>query len=808
MAKVNPYQEQIAPRGVLEEQDTPELEGAGIGRAGVALGAAVGRAGQWIDNMRDDQAKLWATTATAEAEVKLRQNMLNRRNTLDPTSPTYGSDIEGYTNGTMEDTQQAQQDLMDKAPNDRSRQYIALHMASTRVRLMGDALNVQADLNAQYSVDIAQNGIKASSDNLAANPANDTYDDIVGRTAHTIGSLSTVDPGTKQKLIESARHTFGTVQVASVIARDPQGFLQAVGATGGVTTTRGAVKGAVPTGASVPAQPDMLAAANQALSSGKSPVEALQSVTAKFPDQAQKFAFVLSSDGKSFLDRGSPAGSDVPQVQPLDDQAIAQAKVPLNGWGELTWPEKVQAVRQAEAAVGKGLADDRGALARELQDANATALAGKVYPGLDSPRYSEANLVRVFGADQGGRAWRDLQYNQQVGAAVSQMDTMPAAQRAATLTALQPAGGEDFAAKQPHFEAAVRAAQQVAEQQFKAPIDYAIEHGIGNAKPLDFTSPEALMTGLRDRTEVTDIMRKDYGVPAKVFTAGEVDQLAGALGSLAGGDRIKYLMGVRAGLADPGKFGTAMNQLAPKNPLLAYAANMAVQPAFVDIDGKKVPSNDIASKIADGDIILNGRSLDRQMAKGDDPSMPSGSSAVKFDDKSFQLAFSGVLPPTAFQSPDAQQSAATEREIYNAVKAYYVADSYAQGKPLSAIDAKGVKTAIQAVTGGVWKGVGDGGVLMAPFGTDMTTFQQQWEPRATQAITAAGFSADDAARTLDQARPVNLGDGKYGFMVGTRLLQNPNTGDKVVVDYRRPFAGTPSAPKLGDIPAQYQQAPY
>lgn len=799
MARVIPYSEQQEAQGINRSEATDRLTGVAIGRAVAGLGESIGAFGARQRAVEDDQAKMWAATATAEKEVELRKQIADKVNSLDPTAPDYADQIAGFTDWAHQQTDAATDDLMTRAPNDSARRYVDYHMASTKVRTLDAAMGTQADLNAAYTLQIANNGVKANTDVLAANPSNDTYADLIERTRQTVGSLDTIDPNTKIKLIDQAESTYANVQLASLVAHDPEGFLKTVNAEGGYTNSRGVPHGAVPTGAQ--AQPEMLAFANAQLDAGKSPVDALTTLMAKYPDQADKFTFAIPEGGNRFVDKGAAAG--VPQVQPLDDQAIANANPGIAGWAKLTWPEKVKYVRQAEAALGKQMAEDRGALTRELRDASATLQAGQDYPGLNSPRYSEANLVRVFGQDEGGRAYRELRYDATVGQARQQIDVMPAAQRAATLDRLAPVGGTDFAAKQQAFGAVQEAAARAEREQQAAPIEYAITHGIGGAQPLDFSQP--LAPQLSARVKVAQTMAGDYGTKAEIYTAQEVDQLANALGNMSGKDRIATLASIRVGLSDPRAFGVAMNQLAPKNPNLAYAGNLAARGGTAFVDGKPVAAADVAATIADGDIILNGRSLDKQMAKGDDPSMPGGSKATNFKEADFRTYFQQTLGG-AFRTPDAQLSAATEQSVYNAVKAYYAADSYRQGKPLDQIDASGVKRAIEAVVGSPWQK--NGGTLLAPYGMPVEQFQSQWNVRAEAAIKAAGYDDTATGRFLDRAVPVNLADGKYGFQVGTGLLADPKTGRKVIVDYSQPFTAPTQAqsPLARDFGAAFRSA--
>jgi hypothetical protein len=185
--------------------------------------------------------------------------------------------------------------------------------------------------------------------------------------------------------------------------------------------------------------------------------------------------------------------------------------------------------------------------------------------------------------------------------------------------------------------------------------------------------------------------------------------------------------------------------------------------------------------VLDGDRILN-KQFDT--SKGNDVPMPSGANAVKINETQFASAFSQALPATAFQSPNAAQAAGQQKEIFNAVKDYFVSQAYHQGKPMDQIDPKDVKAAVDAVTGGVVKQ--SGGALMLPYGMKAQDFQSQWNARRDAALAAAGHSKEDIDRTGANLLPINAGDGKYRFMNGTNLLIDPHTGQPVTVDYAQP----------------------
>src|SRR5690348_4010695 len=474
MPRVQPYVEQVAATGHNTDFQDPNPADAGLGEAARSIGNSSGRLGREHQAVEDDQGRMWAANATAQNEVAQQKVQADRVNSLDPSAPDYVDQVNALPDTADADYQASTQQLMEDAPNNAARKYVTMHAAGGRIRTMASAINTTADLNASYAVSQVDQSVKSNSDIIAGSPDNATFQDINDRHRQTIMDLTTIDPKTKLRLADQSTHAFSLTQVQATAAINPTAFLQSVNAQGGSTTRNGAVHGAVPgmpgaapdvnpaNPAGLPAQPELLAFANQQIAAGKSPDEAMQAAMAdpRFKDVADKFSFQIPKGGTQFVDNGKPAATD-PQVQPLTDDAIAIAKPPIAGWDNLTWPEKVAAVRGAESAAGKGLAEDRGVLTRQLKDANAALLSGQQYPDMGAPRFSEDNLKRVFGDDVGARAAQELQYSAHVGQFSQLAATMPVAQRSATLEALKPVPGDGFAEAQQTYQVALQAAANV-----------------------------------------------------------------------------------------------------------------------------------------------------------------------------------------------------------------------------------------------------------------------------------------------------------------------------------------------------------
>jgi hypothetical protein len=530
----------------------------------------------------------------------------------------------------------------------------------------------------------------------------------------------------------------------------------------------------------------MLSIANAALAKGANPSEAIASAFAQVKP-AGGVKLVLAPDGKSFIDNGVAPTSQDPQVQPLSEQAIAASQPPMAGWKNLGFGEKVQLVRQAEGLVGKQLASTRGSGQVQFQDAMASFSAGQDYP--DVEKLKAQNLV-TLPPEEAQRKNDALDAGRQFAGFKAQVATMPDAQAQAWIDQHKPEGGDEFAIKEPLYKMALAAFGSAQNDRRTKPTDFAVTNKIADAAPLDLSDPAKFGAGLRQRVAVNATMQRDYGAPASIFTKAEVPQVMQAMDKLSSHDAVSYMGSMATALGNTRDYQTAMSQIGQKNPTLAYVGHLAQTGAQVVVGDKPMAATDIAAAVLDGDRILN-KQFDT--SKGNDVPMPSGANAVKINENQFAAAFSQALPATAFQSPNAAQAAGQQKEIFNAVKDYFVSQAYHQGKPMDQIDPKDVKAAVDAVTGGVVKQ--SGGALMVPYGMKAEDFQAQWNGRRDAALLAAGHSQEDIDRTGGNLLPINAGDGKYRFMNGTNLLVDPHTGQPVTVDYAQP------APAAAAIPA-------
>lgn len=535
------------------------------------------------------------------------------------------------------------------------------------------------------------------------------------------------------------------------------------------------------------------AAVNQGVPWTKAALEASGGDLAKFNDmREQRYRSIVANDpsqGKylsGWLSRlnsyGNPdadAGGDsgLPQVRPLDDTAIAGASPDIAGWGKLTWAEKVAAVRQAESAMGSQLASERGEMQRQLKDASASLLAGKDYPGLDDPKFSQSNLVRLFGPDEGKRASDQLQYVKQVGGFVGQMATMPNAQAMEMMRTLSPEGGPEYAAKAPVFKQAVEAYTRLQKLRNDDYMAWAQSQQRLNVQPIDFTNPQAFGQSLGQRIGVAETGRTDYGADAHLLSQDEAAKLGGIVSKLTPQDQMAYLKQVRqATNGHDDWFTDTLAQIAPKNSMLAVAASTATKQGRVQTAAGAQNGEMIGQYILEGAHILQGKDIDDPQKSG---------RPLQIDDNKIRTMFWTSLGANAFASPDAQHSNQLAGDTYQAVKNYLVADMYHRGLTPDKLNQDLVQNAVTAVTGGTAKQ--NGSTLFMPWGMAKSQFQTQF-PWALDAALQKGGIKGTKLDAPDAYQYANVGDGKYLVMTGNKALVGRD-GRSVIVDMSRPPEG-------------------
>jgi hypothetical protein len=514
------------------------------------------------------------------------------------------------------------------------------------------------------------------------------------------------------------------------------------------------------------------------------------------PAETQNYVATIMARGPAPAAPTVPAASamlaqppDVPQVQPLTDQQIGQAAPGISGWGKLTWPEKVAVVRQAEAAMGAGLASDRGKMDVVLRDMSASFMAGKGYAsaaGTPPPDVSLPNLQRLYGMDGGQRKFDDLAKVRDVGGAIAQLATMTDAQIQSTINRQDVAGGPGFADQNPAAQAFIKAAAAVTQARSVDFPQFAIDNGIGGAKPIDFSTAQNFQIGILNRLPLATSGRNDYGAPAAhLLTKDEASGLGDLLNRMNPQDQMAYVKGLSTALTNhPGWSADVWHQVAPKNAMLPIAAGISANRGTVPTAAGAQTGDIVGQYVLEGNHILMGGAPDGDGTKT--------GRAMNLDDKTFHTMFSQVVGPNAFSSPDAQRSAQVADDTYQAVKSYLAADIYKRGIDPKALAPKDVENAVNAVTGGMsWQ---NGSKVFLPWGMNKGAFDGKFQPAVSAALDRSGLKGT-FLDTSDAFQYANWGEGKYLVTMGGRALQGMD-GRPVMVDINNLAPGVHARPSV------------
>lgn len=328
------------------------------------------------------------------------------------------------------------------------------------------------------------------------------------------------------------------------------------------------------------------------------------------------------------------------------------------------------------------------------------------------------------------------QFNERVGDEKEVQDVlrMPADQQASYLqkaeAELLTKGGS--VTRKTNLDRTKAAIEAAGKQLQDAPLLFNASREGGDVEPLkvqalaDPTSAWEVGAQLQQRAATIDAMRKRYGqqVPMNVLLPQEVKLFGDALKQGTSADQANMLSQLRMSVTDDGIFNSVMKQVAPTEPVMAYAGMLATRErAAVTLEkhwlspNVSVGGRDVAQTMLEGNRLLQG--------KGDSkfPLPP---------EKEFRDAFTSATGNLFAGRPGAADVA------MQAVRAYYTGQSSADGDHSGAVDGKRLRQAITASLGEVVDVNGHGDVLV-PWGMGSDKFEAEAEQQFTVAARAAGL---------------------------------------------------------------------
>lgn len=252
---------------------------------------------------------------------------------------------------------------------------------------------------------------------------------------------------------------------------------------------------------------------------------------------------------------------------------------------------------------------------------------------------------------------------------------------------------------------------------------------------------------LQDRAATIDAMRKQYGeaIPARLLLPQEAQGVKAALAQGTPTQQTKMLGMMRQAINDDGIYNAVMQQLAPDAPMTAYAGMLAARERSMTLATHWFKPDDVATS---GDVaatLLQGAEL--LQGKGD-----KAFKAPK--DTDFRQAFTDATGKLFAGRPGAADVA------MQAVKAYYVGKSAADGDVSGEVDSGRLQQAITAALGNVADVNGNGEVLV-PWGMDADTFEQRAEDAFKAAVKAKGVTGATGADWSDFGLQQRSGNSYY-----------------------------------------------
>lgn len=281
--------------------------------------------------------------------------------------------------------------------------------------------------------------------------------------------------------------------------------------------------------------------------------------------------------------------------------------------------------------------------------------------------------------------------------------------------------------------ARTRSAIEAAQKQLdETPLLFNASREGGEVEPLNLAalaSPaDAWEVGaqLQNRAATIDGMRKRYGsqVQMAVLLPQEVQALGEQLKQGTSRQQAEMLSQLRTATMDDKVFNAAMKQLAPEQPVVAYAGMLAT---------RERAQVTLQKHMFGADEAANGRDVAATMLEGNRLLQGKGDSKFPLPpQKEFRDQFTRDTGALFAGRPGAADVA------MQAVRAFYTGQSAADGDHSAEVNSDRMKKAITASLGEVVDVNGRGEVL-APWGMGADTFEDQAEQAFTESAKAAGL---------------------------------------------------------------------
>ncbi|MGH3799428.1 MAG: hypothetical protein ACREPD_04990 [Stenotrophomonas sp.] len=314
-------------------------------------------------------------------------------------------------------------------------------------------------------------------------------------------------------------------------------------------------------------------------------------------------------------------------------------------------------------------------------------------------------------------------------------------------------------------------------QMLDAPLLFNASREGGEVEPLKLealASPAdawELGAQLSERQATIDGMRKRYGtqVSQRLLLPQETKVLADTLKNSTATQQVSMLGQLRTAVMDDKVFNRVMQQIAPDEPVVAYAGMLAT---------KERASVTLAEHWLKANVTAGARDVSATMLEGNRLLQGKGDSKFPLPpEKNFREQFTAEIGG-ATSALFAGRPGAAEVAM-QAVRAYYTGKSAADGDQSGEVDGKRMKQAIRASLGEIADVNGRGEVL-APWGMS----EDEFEDRAAAAFVTAARAAKLSDSTVNNFRAFGLrqaGENTFYVISGMSYLYGEN-GQPVILN--------------------------
>ena len=481
----------------------------------------------------------------------------------DPAT-TIGANAPGLTGAYLDQYDQISRQLIAALPDRASRASLAAQLSDSRAAAARNVLALEARRNLQERERGFTDGVATLARDLARQPQL-----LEARLAFVDRYMITVagDPqsGGQPSFKARMRASLVDAAVQAQLARDPHGMLAALRARAGENPTPEAQYAA-------DAQ-DLAQGAAQTQETAQAPgITATQGTT-----QAQNPIAANTTTPPATPSTLADPAANHPVVRPLSTEEVAAYL-----------PQALSATYRADSNYRAGVLQRAFTASRQYMASGSAT---------DAPAQKE--FTRALGAEQGARAYAQLQQSAAAGRLRQQMLPLPDAQLQRTLdqawqastsntqspkAAPSPAAPATPGAPAPSDSATTPTSTdasalldqvilQIRQQRAADPVQSALDTRAYGVRPIDFTpgATAGLGPALRARAVSADLIARDYRVPLAVLTHAETQQLARTLQTLPAAGQRGLLQKIIEDLADPALLDTAMRQISADAPVPALA---------------------------------------------------------------------------------------------------------------------------------------------------------------------------------------------------------------------------------------------